>query len=111
MPAPKPARVVDSLGLLESIESGLAARPGVDPKVKAVLAANAAQVSLFAQRLSMPTAREWREFVTHVEEHPAHDVYRFLFGDDVGYEINNVTFLRAMRDTVLAFAEFQGDGA
>jgi len=66
----KTGRVVDSLDLLVTVERGLAARPGVDPKVKAVLTANADQAAHFIQRLTAPTTDEYRNFLQAVAKRP-----------------------------------------
>jgi hypothetical protein len=110
MPARKTVRVVDSLALLVSIERGLAERPGVDPKVKAVLTANAEHASRFVQRLTAPTTTEYRDFLQAVAKRPKRDsVRRFLLGQDGSYCVKSPAFLRLMLRIATQFAEFQGD--
>ena len=87
--------VVDSLALLVSIQRGLAARPAVDPKIKAALTANAEQAARFLRRLTAPTPTDWREFIAAVERRPQPDpVRRFLVGDeDHSFDMRSPRFL------------------
>jgi hypothetical protein len=106
----KTIRVVDSLALLVSIERGLAERPGVDPKTRGVLTANAEQAARFVQRLTAPTTDAYRDFLKAVAERPKRDpVRKFLLGEDGSYTVKSTTFLRLMLRIVTEFAEFQGD--
>jgi hypothetical protein len=94
------------LTFLGTLQAGLAAR-SKSPENVAVLQSIANRAEHIASRLSKPEPRDWRAFVKHVEQQQKHDtVQQFLFGANVGYAIDSVAFLRAMRDTVLAFAEF-----
>ncbi len=105
MPAPEKATIGDLLGLLESIQTGLATR-ATDPKTKRTLAAIARRSAQIAQRLAKPTAQSWQGFLDVVLGRDDGDqVKEFLFGGDSGYEIESISFLEIMRKTVLEFTE------
>jgi hypothetical protein len=112
MPAKQNTRVVDSLALLESIERGLAARPGVDPKVKAILTANAEQAARFARRLSKPKPGDWKDFLAAVAKRPTRDaVRRFLLGEEShSFDLKSPRFLNLILRIGVEFVQ-HGEGS
>jgi len=113
MPTRKTARVVDSLDLLVSIQRGLAARPGVDPKVKAVLTANAKQAARFVKRLTAPTPGAWKDFLSAVASRPGRDaVRRFLLGEEShSFDLQSPRFLNLILRIGVEFVQHAEGGS
>jgi hypothetical protein len=106
MPAPEKATLCDLLGLLESIQTNLAARAS-DPRTKRTLAAIARRSARIAQRLAKPTADSWCAYLEAVVNRTDEDLVKdFLFGS-FSCQSDSVGFLEIMSKIVVEHAEFR----